>query len=331
MSKLLAEISYPVMNHRTGWPWNASQPVPSQLRDASASPRITVVTPSYNQAGTLEETIRSVVLQNYPNLEYLVIDGGSTDGSVEIIRKYEQLITYWVSEPDRGQSHAINKGWQRATGELITWLNSDDYLAEGVLGRVANVYCQQMGRPTSFIYARANIINNKYEILRKIGEPFDLSFCLKNLIDQFPQPSVFLTKSSFDQVGLVDEEMHYAMDFDLFLRAALLVPPVFVDEIWSYVRFYPDTKTSRNPLGFVCDHFRLLEKLQSQPRFAEKVNQYLKSAYASNYLRSARLRYGAGQKRAALQDLSAALQKDALFTMQKTVKIFFKGRYMELK
>jgi glycosyltransferase involved in cell wall biosynthesis len=312
--------------------WQSTlQPPETLVPPPDGSPKISIITPSFNQGQFLEETIRSVLLQGYPNLEYIVIDGGSHDNSVEIIKKYDPWITCWVSEPDRGQSHAINKGWQRATGELITWLNSDDYLAEGVLGRVAKVYCQQMGRPTSFIYARANIINNKYEILKKIGEPFDLSFCLKNLIDQFPQPSVFLTKSSFDQVGLLDEEMHYAMDFDLFLRAALLVPPVFVDEIWSYVRFYPDTKTSRNPLGFVCDQFRLLEKLQSQPRFAEKVNQYLKSAYASNYLRSARLRYGAGQKRAALQDLSAALQKDALFTMQKTVKIFFKGRYMELK
>jgi glycosyltransferase involved in cell wall biosynthesis len=313
-----------------GWPWNASKLMPNLPLNAFDYPRITVVTPSYNQAGSLEETIRSVVLQNYPNLEYLVIDGGSTDGSVEIIRRYEQSITYWVSEKDRGQSHAINKGWQRATGELITWLNSDDYLTEGVLGRVANVYCNQMRQSTSLIYARANIINNKCEILRKIGEPFDLSFCLKNLIDLFPQPSVFLTKRSLDQIGMVDEEMDYAMDFDLFLRAALLAPPVFVDEIWSYIRFYPDTKTSRNPLGFVRDHFRLLEKLQSQPGYAEKVNQYLKSAYASNYLRSARLRYGAGQKRAALKDLFAALQKDTLFTIQKTVRIFFKGRYMDL-
>jgi glycosyltransferase involved in cell wall biosynthesis len=289
-----------------------------------------VVTPSYNQAGTLEETIRSVVLQGYPNLEYMVMDGGSTDGSLDIIRKYERSITYWVSEKDRGQSHAINKGWQRATGELITWLNSDDYLAEGTLERVAQVYRQQQGKPTGLIYAQANIINPKCEILRKIGESFNLAFCLKNLIDLFPQPSVFLTKTSLDQTGLVDETMHYAMDFDLFLRIALLAPPVFVDEIWSYIRFYSDTKTSRNPLGFVRDQFRLLEKLQSQPRYAEKVNHYLKSAYASNYLRSARLRYGAGQKREALQDLSAALQKDALFTIQKTVRIVFKGRYMDL-
>lgn len=313
-----------------GWPWNASKPTPTLSLNKFDYPRITVVTPSYNQASTLEETIRSVVLQGYPNLEYMVIDGGSTDGSVEIIRKYEQAITYWVSEQDRGQSHAINKGWQRATGELITWLNSDDYLAEGVLGRVANLYCKQMGRPTSLIYARANIIDNNYEILRKFGEPFDLSFCLRNLIDLLPQPSVFLTKSSLEQIGLVDEEMHFAMDFDLFLRAALLAPPIFVDEIWSYIRFYPETKTSRNPLGFVRDQFRLLEKLQSQPRYAVKVNQYLKSAYASNYLRSARLRYEAGQMREALQDLSAALKKDALFTVQKIFRIFLKGRYMDL-
>jgi len=183
-----------------GWPWNTSKPKPALLLNSFNYPRITVVTPSYNQAGTLEETIRSVVLQGYPNLEYLVIDGGSTDGSVEIIRRYEQAITYWVSEKDHGQSHAINKGWQCASGELITWLNADDYLAEGAMDRVAQVYCQQQGSSIGLIYARANIINPNGQILKIIGEPFNLSFCLKNLLDLFPQPSVFLTRSTLDKI-----------------------------------------------------------------------------------------------------------------------------------
>ncbi len=313
-----------------GWPWNASKPMPTLPLNAFDYPRITVVTPSYNQAGTLEETIRSVVLQNYPNLEYLVIDGGSTDGSEDIIRKYEQAITYWVSEKDRGQSHAINKGWQRATGELITWLNSDDYLVEGTLEQVAHVYRQQQGKTTGLIYGRANIINPRGELLRTVGEPFDLAFSLKNLIDLFPQPSVFVTKESLDQTGLVDEEMHYAMDFDLFLRIALLFPTIFVDEIWSYIRFYPETKTSKNPTGFINDHFSMLKKLENQTQYIQQVNKYLKEAYASNYIRSARIHFEVGQKREAFHDITAAIEKDPLFTFQKAVRILIKGRYIDI-
>lgn len=103
-------------------------------------PRITIVTPSLNQGQFIEETIRSVLLQGYPNLEYIIIDGGSTDGSVDIIRKYERWLAYWVSEPDNGQAHAINKGFQRATGDIGAYLNSDDYYQPGALAHVARTF-----------------------------------------------------------------------------------------------------------------------------------------------------------------------------------------------
>ncbi len=119
---------------KTGWPWTEESPqLPGTMPDGSPWPSVSIVTPSLNQRQFIEETIRSVLLQGYPDLEYIIIDGGSTDGSLEIIKKYEPWLAYRVSERDRGQSHAINKGWQRARGEILAWLNSDDTYNPGAI------------------------------------------------------------------------------------------------------------------------------------------------------------------------------------------------------
>jgi len=133
----LSELPQPPSG-KDGWPWTGQSPsLPDKMPDGRPWPKISVVTPSYNQGNYIEETIRSVLLQSYPNLEYVIIDGGSTDNSVEIINKYEAWLTYWVSEKDRGQSHAINKGLKHATGDIFHWLNSDDQFTQGALEAAA--------------------------------------------------------------------------------------------------------------------------------------------------------------------------------------------------
>ena len=181
-------------------------------------PKISVITPSYNQAQFIEATLKSVLDQDYPNLEYLVVDGGSTDGSAEIIEKYAGRLTYWVSEKDGGQSHAINKGLRRATGDILCWLNSDDAFLPGTLAFVAEQLANGTGTHAivgdcSVLYLddRPSVtIKGGYtghEQLLKFWEGYTMH-----------QPTIFWRREVFEKVGLLDESLHYIMDFDYWTR-----------------------------------------------------------------------------------------------------------------
>ncbi|MEB3211902.1 MAG: glycosyltransferase family 2 protein, partial [Leptolyngbyaceae bacterium] len=175
-------------------------------------PRISIITPSYNQGHFIEETIRSVLLQSYPNLEYIIIDGGSSDNTVEIISKYASHLAYWVSEPDRGQSHAINKGLARATGEIIAYINSDDYYLPGSFRKIAEYYNNHP--ETDLIHGRCRYID---EMGNKVGEQFGNIQTFEEIIDlwgvwwnkrQFVQPEVFWSRRIFEKIGLFNESLY---------------------------------------------------------------------------------------------------------------------------
>ena len=182
-------------------------------------PKISVVTPSFNQAQFLERTILSVLNQNYPDLEYIIIDGGSSDGSVEIIRKYEPWLAYWVTERDAGQSDALNKGFSRATGELIGWQNSDDVYTPGVFFEAVDIFAK---RPSADI-----VFANRLDIDEADDVIDDSRFTPFSLIGYWydgmslSNQSIFWRRILFSHIGMIDPTYQVAMDYEFFLRAAL--------------------------------------------------------------------------------------------------------------
>ncbi len=220
-------------------------------------PKITVVTPSFNQAEFLERTILSVLNQDYPNLEYIVIDGGSTDGSVDIIRKYEDRLAYWVSEPDRGQTEAINKGLQRATGEWVAWQNSDDVYYPDVFSDVAI---------TAVKHPEADLIIGNMTLIDSHDHEFKsfryVTPCYSALLAEgmiLTNQAAFWKRRLHDEIGWLDESLHYAFDYEWFLRLTQNHRGVHVNKMWGGYRLHDETKTHNMTERFGEERARILK------------------------------------------------------------------------
>jgi glycosyltransferase involved in cell wall biosynthesis len=269
MSRSPSLASLPPPPHgKNGWPWTEQTPAPVEALPGGAPwPRISIVTPSLNQGRFLEQTIRSVLLQGYPDLEYFIIDAGSTDNSLDLIRKYSPWLAYWISEPDRGQSHAINKGWTRATGSILAWLNSDDYYAPGALVSAGRAF---LGAPpdTGIVYGRCCLVDDGGNVLVQYGEPFSLAGALRDASTAIGQPAVFMSADAVRKANGVAEEFHMAMDQDLIYRIALQSRLVFIPEMWAYANDWPESKHRSPVLGFgpdLLESFRRLYRRQDLP------------------------------------------------------------------
>jgi len=207
-------------------------------------PLITVVTPSYNQGQYLERTIRSVVGQAYPNLEYIVLDGESTDQSREIIEKYGNSISYWRSAPDNGQAAAIAEGFRMANGEVLCWVNSDDMLLPGSLEYVARLFARR-GDRVQWLTGAAALVDESDRVLayrRPCPVTFKSMLCVPM---GFVQTACFWRRSLYEQVGGLDPTFEFCLDYDLFLRFAYVTRPRWTLRPLGVIRYHPETKTSR--------------------------------------------------------------------------------------
>ena len=230
---------------KKGWPWTlGDQNMPNRILEKGDWPSISIVTPSFNQAEYLEETIRSVLLQGYTNLEYFIMDGGSTDKSKEIINRYNPWITGWVSEKDQGQSHAINKGFRRASGEWLGWLNSDDCLAPQGLFRL--LYSAQAS-DTNFVFGSSVQFDPEGSSLplplRRSPELMAFSPQQIRIVDLIEQPASLWTRELFDRCGLLREDMHYAFDWEFYIRASNIARPALCPDVVAAYRFHTGHKT----------------------------------------------------------------------------------------
>jgi glycosyltransferase involved in cell wall biosynthesis len=213
-------------------------------------PSFTLVTPSLNQGPYLARAIESVLDQSLPPAQYFVHDAGSTDGSVAIIERYADRLSGWRSGPDGGQSAAINLGWHAASGDLLGWLNSDDYLLPGALETIARAFANYPERV--LVYGQMQFVDASGAVIGTVGEPYSRRTMILSH-NPIPQPAAFVRRSAIEQVGLLDEDLHYVMDYELWLRLAALGPPLFLPRLLAAATVHADTKTIKGRVHMVAE------------------------------------------------------------------------------
>lgn len=212
----------------------------------AALPLVTIVTPSFNQVSYLEETIKSVLGQTYPHIEYIIMDGGSTDRSVDIIKKYEDKLGYWESVKDKGQTDAINKGFNRAKGDILAWLNSDDTYASP--HTIADAVNYLVAHPeTALVYADCDFINEAGDVIGKFASRQTDYAKLRSGYVHIPQQTMFFRAKYWKELGPLDPSFYFAMDYDLWVRIAKQAPLHYLPgKTWANFRIHTSSKTNVN-------------------------------------------------------------------------------------
>jgi len=204
-------------------------------------PLVSIVTPSYNHARYIEATMQSVLTQDYPRIEYIVVDGGSNDGTVEVVKKYEDKLAWWVSEKDNGQTDAINKGFARATGSILAWLNSDDTYEPGAVSAAVK-YLQEHPK-VGMVYGDCNFINENGKVIGRFNSAQTDYRLLRQGYVHIPQQTMFFRSDLWKQVGPLDPSFYFAMDYDLWTRIAARSAIRYVPQTWANFRLHTSGKT----------------------------------------------------------------------------------------
>ena len=288
----------------------------------SGLPLVSIVTPSYNQAAYLESTIRSVLDQDYTPLEYLIVDGGSTDGSLEIIQKYAGRLAWWVSEKDSGQAEAINKGLQRANGEIVAWLNSDDLYLPGAIQGAVRAF--QEDPNLGMVYGDAITVDPEERQLNRLAFK---DWGLKDLMGFriICQPAVFMRKAVLEKTGCLDPSYHFMLDHLLWIKIARLAPIRHVPTPWAAARHHPEAKNVAQAPGFGEETFRILEWMETQPDLARLISEDRKRVEAGAYRLKARYLLDGDQPGPALKAYWQATLASPGFALKHWHRMVYAG------
>ncbi|MBV6402725.1 MAG: hypothetical protein CNIPEHKO_03038 [Anaerolineales bacterium] len=261
-------------------------------------PLVSIITPSFNQARYIEQTIQSVLGQDYPRIEYIVVDGASTDGSVEIIKKYANKLAWWLSEKDSGQAEAINKGLARATGEIVTWLNSDDYYLPSAVSAAVKVF--EENSEVVLVYGNMLAVDER-------GNPFNTltykQLTLQDLLcfQIIGQPAVFFRREVLSKTGMLDPTFHFLLDHHLWIRIAQHGKILHVDQTWAAARYHAEAKNRAKAAEFGREAFRILAWAEGQAGLAESIRPVERRARASAHRVDARYLLDGGKSASALK------------------------------
>jgi glycosyltransferase involved in cell wall biosynthesis len=270
------------------------------------SPLVSVVTPAYNQAVFLPETIESVLTQDYPNIEYMVFDDGSTDHTREVLARYSDRLI-WESQPNQGQTPTINKGWERSRGEIITWLNSDDTYLPGAVGKAVDYF--QRHPDIDIVYGDTLLTKADGTPIEQMRPPeFNYHDLVAKCHNPIPQPSAFIRRSVMEDVGLLDPVYYYFMDWDFWLRAGISHKFAYFPELLSTYRLHEESKTVAQAVKAAPELEYMYRKFFDRPDLPDEIRRLEREAMVNMFFTTGGYYLLGGDRKAARRMARSAVK-----------------------
>jgi glycosyltransferase involved in cell wall biosynthesis len=287
----------------------------------AGTPLVSIVIPSYNQCCFIAETVNSVLSQDYSHLECIVIDGGSTDGTLDVLRRYDERLR-WISEPDRGQAHAVNKGWHMAHGQILGWLNSDDTYRPGAIQAIVAAF--QLHPEAGGIYGDCDYISATGEFLEKYETgPFDFETFFRTSRSPIPQPSIFIRRTVYEHVGPVNEDLRLVMDWEYWLRVGMRYSILYLPQTLATYRVHGSSKSATESLRYGEETTRVYREIFANPQLPTALRRYEKEGMNNVLLQAAKYAFDGAQLTEARRYLLEAWKIRPFHLRRFMPKIFF--------